>query len=68
MAGKVWLVLSVVFCVKLVDGNVVVETASGKVAGIEVPSIIEGEKYFSFLGIPYGQAPIDDLRFKVRFY
>lgn len=66
MAGKVCLVLCLIFCIKLVDGNVIVETASGKVSGVEVKSIIKDEKYYSFMGIPYGEAPVADLRFKVR--
>ncbi|CAH4030313.1 unnamed protein product [Pieris brassicae] len=47
-----------------IKGNVVVETESGKVAGKIVKSIIPGERYFSFLGIPFAQPPIGQLRFK----
>lgn len=66
MAGKVWLGLAVLVYISLVKGNLIVETGSGKVKGVEVKSIIENEKFYSFMGIPYGQAPVDELRFKVR--
>ncbi|XP_041985046.1 uncharacterized protein LOC121737433 [Aricia agestis] len=46
------------------NGEVIVETDSGKVAGKEIASVIENEKYYSFLGIPYALPPVGDLRFK----
>ncbi|CAK1550763.1 unnamed protein product [Leptosia nina] len=48
----------------LVNGDVIVDTESGKVAGKEVKSIVSGEKYYSFLGIPFAQPPVGALRFK----
>lgn len=61
--------LNIVFLTFLcvaVEGGVIVETNSGKVEGLEVKSIIKDEKFYSFLSIPYGKAPIGALRFKVR--
>ncbi|XP_004933450.1 juvenile hormone esterase [Bombyx mori] len=59
--------LNIVFLTFLcvaVEGGVIVETNSGKVEGLEVKSIIKDEKFYSFLSIPYGKAPIGALRFK----
>ncbi|CAG9564144.1 unnamed protein product [Danaus chrysippus] len=53
----------VIFIVNIVNGDVIVETTSGKVAGREVESILPNEKYYSFLGIPYAKPPTDKLRF-----
>ncbi|XP_023952031.2 esterase E4-like [Bicyclus anynana] len=59
------LVLAVVFIyVDRVRSDVIVETTSGKIEGIEVKSIIENERFFSFLGIPYAEPPIGKLRFQ----
>ncbi|KAG6451700.1 hypothetical protein O3G_MSEX007299 [Manduca sexta] len=60
MAVNIVLFLSL--CV-VVKGNLIVDTSSGKVEGVEVPSIIKNEKYYSFMGIPYAQPPIGELRF-----
>ncbi|XP_026763417.2 uncharacterized protein LOC113521939 [Galleria mellonella] len=54
------------FCITSLNicyGDVIVETNSGKINGVEVKSIIENEKYYSFMGIPYAEPPIGDLRF-----
>lgn len=53
------------YSLNVISANFIVETKSGKVAGKEVHSILRDEKYYSFLGIPYGQPPIGELRFKV---
>ncbi|KAM3960292.1 esterase FE4 [Aphomia sociella] len=44
-------------------GDVIIDTESGKVNGIEVQSILKNEKYYSFMGIPYAEPPVGDLRF-----
>ncbi|CAH2042177.1 unnamed protein product, partial [Iphiclides podalirius] len=51
-------------CLTIISTDVIVETKLGKIAGIEIQSIIPNEKYYSFLGIPYAKPPIDELRFK----
>lgn len=58
--------LGVFFCIiYLVKGNVIVETKSGKVAGVEVSSILKNEKFYSFFSIPYAEPPVGNLRFMV---
>lgn len=67
-------------CVKILISNIIfiiilnaiggvlsneVKTRSGDVRGIEIKSILEGEKYYSFLGIPYAEPPVGSLRFMV---
>lgn len=42
----------------------VVEITDGEVRGI-ITKTHDGENIYAFLGIPYGQAPVGDLRFKV---
>lgn len=44
-----------------------VEVKQGKLVGIKEKSVLNGYEYYSFLGIPYAQPPIDDLRFRVSF-
>ncbi|XP_023172455.2 esterase B1 [Drosophila hydei] len=41
----------------------VLETKCGKVKGMERKTIYDGEHYYSFEGIPYGQPPVGELRF-----
>lgn len=55
-----------IIILNVVSANIQVKTNSGIVAGIEVESILKDEKYYSFLGIPYGEPPIGSLRFMVR--
>ncbi|XP_063830754.1 juvenile hormone esterase-like [Ostrinia nubilalis] len=51
-------VIGVLFCaIYFVNGDVIVETKSGKVAGVEVQSILPNEKFFSFFSIPYAEPP-----------
>lgn len=45
--------------------DVVLTTSSGKIIGKTVSSILPNEKFYSFLGVPYAQAPVGDLRFMV---
>lgn len=61
------LVLFTIFCVNKITGDVIVDTKSGKISGLEVKSIFPDEKYYSFLSIPYAQPPIGKLRFRVSF-
>ncbi|CAH0401345.1 unnamed protein product [Chilo suppressalis] len=53
----------VLYILTLVQGDFVVETDSGKVAGVEVASIIENENFYSFYSIPYAEPPIGSNRF-----
>ncbi|XP_068620372.1 juvenile hormone esterase-like [Battus philenor] len=61
---KLFLISFLLSSFKITSADVIVETKNGKVAGIEVNSIIPNEKYYSFLGIPYAQPPIGELRLK----
>lgn len=63
---KFCLFISVNLFLESVRASVIVNTDLGKVEGVEVKSVIKNDKYYSFMGIPYGKAPIDGLRFKVR--
>uniref|UniRef100_A0A2A4IWX2 Carboxylesterase type B domain-containing protein n=1 Tax=Heliothis virescens TaxID=7102 RepID=A0A2A4IWX2_HELVI len=62
-AIKSCLVIFVLFSIKIITADVIVETSLGKVAGIEVKSILKDEKYYSFMGIPYGMPPAGKTRF-----
>lgn len=42
-----------------------INTASGVIRGKADVTIFNGRKYFAFKGIPYANAPVGDLRFKV---
>lgn len=42
----------------------VVEISDGKLRGI-VTKDNNGDKFYAFLGVPYGKAPQGELRFKV---
>ncbi len=46
------------------SANTVVNTNYGPVRGLLRKSAV-GEEYLSFRGIPYGKAPIGELRFRV---
>ena len=45
--------------------RIIVTVKEGKVRGIKKSSEYSGAEYYSFYGIPYGQPPINTLRFKV---
>ena len=47
------------------DNFVIAETEYGVVQGIKTNSILN-EPYIKFLGIPYAQTPVGELRFKVK--
>ncbi|CAG4986949.1 unnamed protein product [Colias eurytheme] len=64
MFGHFITLIILVCLVNIIKGNVIVETKSGKVAGKEVKSILPGEKYVSFLGIPFAEPPVGALRFQ----
>ncbi|XP_065214537.1 esterase FE4-like [Planococcus citri] len=44
--------------------SLIVEIPQGKLQGKKSKSILNGQKYYSFLGIPYAKPPIGDLRFQ----
>lgn len=46
----------------------IVKVQQGLVDGDEHTSVLTGEKYYSFLGIPYAQPPVGDLRFRVSTF
>lgn len=46
----------------------ILQTKLGPIRGKECESLISGKKFNSFLGIPYAQPPIGELRFMVRLY
>lgn len=45
-----------------------VNTEDGLVRGLRLNSLLENVDYFAFRGIPYGEKPINELRFKVITY
>lgn len=45
-----------------------VETHDGSVRGRLSYTLFHNISYHSYLGIPYAEKPINDLRFKVQFY
>lgn len=51
-----------------VFSSLIVNTNGGKIRGFESNSILDGKKYYSFLGIPYAKPPLGDLRFQVIFF
>ncbi|XP_049876606.1 juvenile hormone esterase-like [Pectinophora gossypiella] len=65
MTGNVFLSVFLLFTISFVKirGNVIVNTSSGQVEGVELSSIIQNEKYYSFMGIPYAEPPVGPLRF-----
>lgn len=42
-----------------------IEIESGDIRGKRNVTLFDEKPYYSFRGIPYGQSPIDELRFKV---
>ena len=51
------------------NDSLIISTASGKLKGILMRSeVLEPYDYLSFLGIPYAEPPIGELRFRVRNY
>ena len=60
-----YLVIFGLFLIKIINADVIVDTSLGKVAGVEVKSILKDEKFYSFMGIPYAKPPVGELRFLV---
>lgn len=50
------------------DSYKTVETHSGGVRGMQKSTFFRNISYHAFLGVPYAEKPIGDLRFKVRIY
>lgn len=46
----------------------IIQTACGAVRGQRLITLFDEKPYISFKGIPYGQPPVGDLRFKVHNY
>lgn len=46
----------------------VVEVKQGKLQGSLQKSVLTGDEYYSFRGIPYAKPPINELRFQVSEY
>ncbi|XP_065202747.1 esterase E4-like [Planococcus citri] len=44
--------------------KILVTVKEGKIRGVKQFSTFSGVEYYSFYGVPYGQPPIDNLRFK----
>lgn len=44
----------------------VIETDDGPIRGVRNTTLLNGEIFYSYRGIPYAKAPIADLRFKVN--
>lgn len=42
-----------------------IEIDSGRIRGRHNVTVFDAKPYFSFRGIPYGRAPLNELRFKV---
>lgn len=45
----------------------IVETTHGKVLGKKMKTLLNGDSYYGFMGIPYAKPPINELRFLVSF-
>lgn len=51
----------------MTDSSVIVEIEQGKLKGILQKSVLNGNEYCSFLGIPFAKPPVGNLRFQVSF-
>lgn len=49
------------------DQYKIFDTDDGKVRGIKSSTLIKGDPYYAFKGIPYAKPPLGDLRFKVTY-
>lgn len=60
-----------VLVVVIADGNKLyktIETHNGLIRGIPSKTLLKNIDYFAFRGIPYAEAPIGELRFKVIIF
>lgn len=53
---------------KIIAMEVTINTKLGKVKGLERFNKVDGEKYYSFQGIPYAKPPTGELRFKAPIH
>ncbi|XP_059059024.1 esterase E4-like [Achroia grisella] len=67
MVAIPFILLLYISSLAICNGDVIVETSTGRVSGIQVKSILENEKYYSFMGIPYAEPPVGELRFMPPF-
>lgn len=44
----------------------IIDISTGRIEGRELVSKVLNKTYYAYQGIPYGQPPIGDLRFRVR--
>lgn len=51
----------------MADFSPIVEIEQGKLKGIQQKSVLTGNEYCSFLGIPFAKPPVGSLRFQVCF-
>lgn len=51
--------------VGLADQYKIVDTDNGRIRGIKSTTLLNGDPYYAFKGIPYAKPPTGNLRFKV---
>lgn len=56
--------INILFINNLVLSDIV-ETTHGKVSGKIFYTLLSGDSYYGFMGIPYAKPPINELRFLV---
>lgn len=52
----------------IADEMKIIETTSGLIRGKSFSTLFQLNRYYAFKGIPYAEPPINNLRFKVKFY
>lgn len=50
------------------DDALIIHTKSGFIKGVIQKTFLKHQKYLSFIGIPYAEPPIGDLRYKARHF
>lgn len=53
-------------CGGLAEQYKIVDTSNGQIRGIKSTTLLKGNPFYAFKGIPYAKPPIDSLRFKVK--